>query len=137
MRRLLIHKQEFSLWRIHTLIFFFLFLFLLVEFRLFFTQVIDHKKYKTMAENQYWNVQELPARRGDILSSDGQIFAGTKFNYLMYGEPNKITDKYKTAHTLAQNLAELRNKDFNDYYNKFFDLLSLDLMWIALEKNLA
>jgi stage V sporulation protein D (sporulation-specific penicillin-binding protein) len=149
--------------RIGTLVFFFLFLFLVVEFRLFFIQILDHKKYESMAQEQYWDLQEIPPKRGNIATSDGFVLAGTQLEYLLYGEPKKITDKVQFATDLAEVVAGLRAledfseegaeaaeavdtagpseaaevKDSSYYYNKYYDLIDNDLWWIGLERGLS
>lgn len=138
-------------YRIRTLQYVFIVLFLIVDFKLFTTQVLGHQKYEKLAYDQHWTQQEIPAARGDILTSDGYLLAGTQYNYLMYGEPNRITDKYSIAHKLAEIVSKLKadakkmEKDndvksedlFSYYYDKYYKMLDQNLMWIGLEKGLT
>jgi len=115
--------------------------------RLFYIQVIQHEKYKAMAQEQYWSLQEIPAKRGDILSSDGFPLATTEVAYLLYAEPDKITDPLQVAHDLAGVLVQMRpsyyesdeQKEalFESYKNRFYEVLGLDLRWAALEHYLS
>jgi len=130
--------------RVNILVFFFAFLFSIIEFRLFCVQVLNHKKYEALAAKQYWDLEEITPRRGDILTSDGAVLAGTKANYLMYGEPKQISDKFKVPRDLALALAEVRASEkisqdevFNQLYTRFSELLNRDLMWIGLDKNVT
>lgn len=115
--------------------------------RLFSIQVQQHEKYVTMAQEQYWSLQEIPARRGDILSSDGFPLATTQISYLLYAEPDRIDDPLQVAHDLARTLVDLRpsyyegeeQKEalFESYKDRYYEVLSLDLRWVALEHYLG
>ncbi len=114
---------------------FFLASFILMA-KLFYIQVYKHEKYKTLAQEQHWIIQEIPAQRGTIYSKDGSVFASNQDYYLLYAEPKRITKKYETADTLAQLLAE---KDFGSYealFAKYSEFMERDLLWIALERNI-
>jgi len=152
MYRTTFQPKTFDKTRIKTILYIFLVLFVIVELKLFSIQVLSHKKYEKLAYDQHWTHQEIPAARGDILTSDGYLLAGTQYNYLMYGEPNRITDKYATAHTLAEIVSRLKkeNKEklnpeveeksedlFAFYYDKYYTMLDKNLMWIGLEKGLT
>lgn len=76
--------------------------FFVIIAKLFSIQILNHEKYSAMAQDQYTDLYEIPAKRGDILSRDGYILAGTQINYLMYAEPKVISNKHKTAHELAE-----------------------------------
>ena len=115
--------------------------------RLFQIQVLNHEKYTAMAQEQYWSLQEIPAKRGNILSSDGYSLATTQVSYLLYAEPDKIDDPLQRAHDLAETFVKLRpsfyedddQKDalFESYKDRFYEVLSLDLRWVALEHYLG
>lgn len=138
-----------------SILYFFAGIFLLIEIKLFTIQVLGHTKYTKMANGQHWNEQQLPAGRGNIYTSDNHLLVGTEFNYLMYGEPNKITNKEEYAKKLADLMAEIKTSNvgskissyevlpsnktelFIYYYNKYLPLLSKDLMWVSLEKSLT
>jgi cell division protein FtsI/penicillin-binding protein 2 len=91
-----------------------MFCFSLVILRLFQIQVLQHGNYKALAENQYSYQSEIPAKRGDILSSDGYVLAGARSNYLLFAEPKKIKDSKKTAEELASLFVSMRFKDVNN-----------------------
>lgn len=138
MYRSRLQKKSFDDTKIKVIIYTFVTLFFIVELRLFTIQVLGHQKYGQMAYDQHWVQQEIPASRGNILTSDGYVLAGTQYNYLMYGEPNRIENKHKLAHNLATIVSKLKDSnDFSHYYDKYFNLLDNDLMWIGLERNLT
>ncbi|OGC69751.1 hypothetical protein A2415_04720 [candidate division WWE3 bacterium RIFOXYC1_FULL_39_7] len=143
--------------RINLIIAFFTFCLAVVLFNLFKIQVLSYASYSSMANDQYWGLQELPASRGDILSSDGYILAGVQSKYMVYGEPKLITDIPKTAETLAETISEFvyaeqtaestasedldetrdKNKIFLDLYDKYSNLLKLDRVWVALHGGIT
>lgn len=130
---------------------------LVIAFRLFTLQVLDHSKYKAMAQEQYWNYEDIPAKRGDILSSDNFPLASTQNYFLMYGEPQNITDKYKTANLLAEKLELYAKKQpstavttekavipaqedvltFKSVQERILNAVNTKLLWVILAKGLT
>lgn len=117
---------------------------LLFIVRLFTIQVLGHEKYKALAQGQYWDFQNLPARRGDILSSDGFTLAGTQTHYLLYAEPNKIKDKDKFADRLAEVIVKIKNVEELKKEQRFYEIkgsiyksITPTLFWVALIRNLT
>lgn len=144
------NKNFLSEWRLNTVFSVFSIVFSVIILRLFQIQVVNHSKYQALAQGQYQDLQIIPARRGDILSSDGYVLAGTKNHYLMYAEPQKIKDPYQVASDLAGILVTSRFKpELNvdnekpkaDMFKKLFDeiyhSLSLGLMWTAVQKDIT
>ncbi|HSX39899.1 MAG TPA: penicillin-binding protein 2 [Candidatus Saccharimonadales bacterium] len=112
--------------------------------KLFIIQVLDHQQYKALADEQYWNFQQIPAKRGNILSSDGFLLASTQTYYLMYAEPKTITNPNKVSDDLASKLADLhpiQNKTKDEAYvfykNKIMAALDTNLMWVILEHSIS
>lgn len=112
--------------------------------KLFFIQVIQHQEYRAQAEEQYWNLQDLPAKRGNILSNDGFSLASTQTYYLMYAEPKKVINANKVSDDLAEKLTnqnlkkdENRAEMFLAYKNKIYESLNKGLMWVILARNLS
>ncbi len=93
--------------RVNLILIFFCLLSALVTVRLFSIQVLSHKKYKALAQDQYWNSQYIQPRRGNILSSEGFVLAGTQLRYLLFAEPQKIENKYAFAHNMGEVLGAL------------------------------
>lgn len=133
-------------WKINILVVGQLLVAVLFIFRLFQIQVLNHEKYQAIAEEQYWGLQEIPARRGDILSRDGYTLASTQVSYLMYAEPDKIPDPLQVSHDLADVMTRFNSRLYDDTEQKeayqksvedhYYEVLSLDLKWIALEHYL-
>jgi len=125
--------------------------------RLFTIQVIRHGKYTALAQNQYWNLSVIPAKRGDVVSVDNFVLAGTQTHYLMYIEPKRVEEPHRAAHELADVLTELRlevlsgladkNEEdelefdkaylFQGYYDRILDNINSDLYWVIIEHNLT
>jgi stage V sporulation protein D (sporulation-specific penicillin-binding protein) len=127
--------------RINLVICVFCIVFGILIMRLFSIQVLGHKQYRAQAQEQYWNLQEIPAKRGDILSSDKYPLATTQVAYLMYAEPKVIANPFQTAYDLAQLLAKYNKYEFVDphtYYQKrLHELLVMDLFWVKLHDGLT
>ena len=122
----------------------FLILAVLIIFRLFRIQVLQHKEYRKMAEDQYWNLQEISPLRGTIYTSDGYVLAGAEYSYILYGEPNKVENVGVLVEILAQTVSESRKSEdkdedelFNYYLERFDDLLNRDLYWVGLLRNIT
>ena len=140
-------KKLFEDWRTNFIVLGLTTFFLLVVLRLFQIQVLDHNKYLALAQEQYQNFKEVPAKRGEIITSDGYVLAGTRNHYLMFGEPKEIKDPYQVASDLADIFTEsrfpsdgsegdrsgLRKKYFEDTYNA----LVMDLVWVSLQKDVT
>ena len=127
--------------RINLILVAYLFMCVLFVYRLFKIQVKDHQKYRAFAQEQYWDLQEIPAKRGDILSSDGYPLATTQVSYLLYLEPKQIANKNEVAEKLATTLAEINKFDLETPYEfhkeRILDSLNLDLFWVKVIGNLS
>lgn len=140
-------KKIFEDWRTDSVVLGLTAFFLLIVFRLFQIQVLDHTKYEALAQDQYMSSREVPARRGDIITSDGYVLAGTRNHYLMFGEPQKTKDPYQIASDLADIFTKSRfpddisEDDRNTFKKKYFDEiyngLVMDLVWVSLEKDVT
>ncbi len=129
---------------------YFLVIFIFI-FRLFSIQVVKYQHYTAAAQSQYWNLSVIPAKRGNIISSDDFILAGTQTHYLLFVEPKKVVNSFQASHELAKVLTELRMQEFipleeeeldeklvfKEYYDHALASLSTDLYWVILEHNLT
>lgn len=139
-------------WRTNLVIAFFVLAFVLLIVRLFYIQILDHEKYVAMAQEQYSSSQDIPAKRGEIFTSDGHVLAGTQNHFFMYGEPKLVKDPYQTASDLADILTEIRfdskkakegeaetakKEMFSKFFDEIYNELSLDMMWVPLQKDVT
>ncbi len=135
----------------------FFFVALVIVVRLFSIQILQRSKYEALAQEQHGDLRELPAKRGNIRSSDGFTLAGVQTHYLMYAELEKIQDVPKTTEVLAQALADIetakylgcekegeeecksnfRQEVYLAQHDRLADLLSLDLYWVSLYKGIS
>jgi stage V sporulation protein D (sporulation-specific penicillin-binding protein) len=116
-------------------------------------QVAEHAKYKFAAKQQQWGQYEIPAIRGEIYSSDMHLLAGTQDYFLLYGEPQKISNTVEVANKLADYFVDdalanvvtettpsdpkFKSDLRNAYFNRYVDALSKDLLWVALEHRVS
>jgi cell division protein FtsI/penicillin-binding protein 2 len=150
-------------WRTDVVFLSFVFAFLIVIARLFQIQVLNHEDYQALAEGQYSYQVEIPAKRGDIYSSDGYLLAGAQNNYLLFAEPPKIEDSRQTATDLAEIMVSSRygneiseentgeNKTSEDqetgllsreelydkYFEDIYNSLNQELMWVPVLRDLT
>ena len=115
-----------------------LFVLFLFALRLLSIQVFQNDKYKTLAKQQHTDLQDIPAKRGDILSSDGFPLATTRMAYLMYAEPKKLLN---TGVTIEKLIQILKSSDSTIDTDKLEDdlskLLTLDLYWVLVRHNVS
>lgn len=140
-------NKLFGDWRTNTVVIGLTISFLLLVLRLFQIQVLDHNKYVALAQEQYQTSMEVPAKRGEIMTSDGYVLAGTRNHYLMFGEPKKVKDPYQVANDLADIFTESRfPSDGSEeeksilkkkYFDEIYNVLAMDLIWVSLEKDVT
>lgn len=114
----------------------------LVIIKLFFLQVTEHEKYAVLADKQHWIYYSIPARRGEILSSDGSPLVSNEIAYLLYGEPQKIEDPENVAKAVVEVLFNLKDDSFSDTKEleetkkreilRVHQVLEQELKWVAL-----
>ncbi len=102
--------------------------------RLFSIQILFHKSYSARAYDQYSDYTTLPAKRGEILASDGYPLASNQVSYLLYAEPKKLIDKGKAIKAIVSILPEEIRQAESERLAK---LLGYNLSWVALEHNLT
>ena len=150
-------------WRTDIVFLSFISAFLIVVIRLFQIQVLHHEDYQALAEGQYSYQVDIPAKRGDIYSSDGYLLAGAKNNYLLFAEPPKIENPYQTSKDLAEIIVysryesevrtevalenvitddeeiELPSREefFNRYFENIHSSLERELLWVPVLKGLS
>ena len=121
---------------------------MMVVARLFYWQIVRGKELAAKGLSQYFYTLTLPARRGEILSSDGSILAGSKQTYLLYAyKPNFSGDFKEVSIRLTdllmlepENEASPGAKSFNemksDFENQIFSKLFKKSVWEILAKGL-
>lgn len=134
-------KAPFNNLRINFLQYFFFCICFVFLVRLFSIQVVHHEDFKAQAQEQYWDAVEVPAKRGDILSSDGYALATTQVSYLLFVTPNSVTNKSQVAAKLASELARINKLELDDperFYNeRISELLAKDLYWAKVISDLT
>jgi len=145
-------KEKENNFRLNLLLWGFLFVSVIFVIRLFFIQIIDHEEYKALAQEQYWNLQDIPARRGNILSRDGFMLATTQTYYLLFIEPQKVENKDKLIRDLSESLSVIRSADESvkeeeksvqklqlkaTYEEKIEGIVNSGLYWVIVEHNLT
>lgn len=102
--------------------------------RLFSVQILSHREYSARAYNQYSDYTALPAKRGEILASDGYPLASNQVSYLLYAEPKKLVAKKEAIKSIVSVLPKEVREGESERLAK---LLSYKLNWVALKHNLS
>ncbi|RLC34308.1 hypothetical protein DRH14_03255, partial [Candidatus Shapirobacteria bacterium] len=119
------YKQKLSL--IHKLIIFY---FLLVLARLFYWQILKKDYFKEQALKQSYRLQEIPAQRGQIYSSDNYpLVQNQKIYFLSIYKPNLKKDLSKVIENIKQGNPQLSQPDL-DKMTKFQN--NPNQKWISL-----
>ena len=80
------------MWRIWAVFSLFGILFASILLRLFYWQILEGTRLRAEASSQYAVELQLPASRGQILSSYGSPFVMNQPAFLVYAEPRRIAD---------------------------------------------
>lgn len=137
--------------RLKVLIGMFIFFGILISLRLFYWQVIASSELSAKAQGQYLRRFEIPARRGEIMTSDGFPIVTNQEAYLLYAKPNDLKEKpqdiaHKLAIVLEKNNSDaLTEKDIElseeknaNLEGKLTQLLSKnDVYWVLLTKKIT
>lgn len=73
-------------------------------------QILDHKKYTSLAFSQQFKKQDIPTRRGVIFDRNGLTLAESVQVSSVFADPLAIKDKKKTAQVISQVLGLSKTK---------------------------
>lgn len=121
----------------------FLIVFGLIFAKLFFLQVISAANFSALADQEHFYTLSIPARRGEIKTSDGLALASNKDAFLFYVNLAKMTaDKKDTAEKMADILSvsvpliatdSSREKNKADLGKSLWEKFELkDVIWVNL-----
>ncbi|RKZ90959.1 MAG: penicillin-binding protein 2 [Candidatus Parabeggiatoa sp. nov. 1] len=79
-----------------------LILFSLIVARLFFLQVIEHKNYITLSENNRIKILPMPPTRGLIYDRNGVLLADNRVSYSLEVIPENVTNLTKLLRELSE-----------------------------------
>ena len=86
-------KAFTSKYRLRVIVALISFAFCVLFARLFFLHVVDSERLKNYAESTRKTIQNLMAKRGDILDVKGNVLASTHSTYTIGVDPNFIDFK--------------------------------------------
>lgn len=116
------------MWRIKLLFFLLLLSYGLIAARLAFWQIVSGESLSVQAEKQYYQTLILPAKRGEIKSSDNFPLVGNEQSYLLFAEKRKINDPF-----FSQKIANLLEMPVSSISAK----LDNDLVWVPLAHKIS
>lgn len=124
--------------RLKLLTFLFLLAFLTVIVRLFYWQVFKGKDLSIEARGQYKDGVVVKAGRGNILASDGTWLAASDEAWLVYVEPDKISEN---SRRISERLAPFFIEDVADRkqlleeIDRLVDLIEREGSWVPLKQK--
>lgn len=119
-----------SLWRAKALLLTFCFFAFLVSARLFYWQILESEKLQSLASSQYSQEEEIPARRGQILTSDGFPLVTNKEAYLVYALPPQLEENREEISTRLAKVLEVQTQE--EIQKK---LETKNLVWVPLARK--
>jgi cell division protein FtsI/penicillin-binding protein 2 len=143
--------------RITLIAIFYIFIALLIAYKLFYIQILNGSSYATYAASQRQSVSEISPARGNILASDGYPLAISKEGFLLFANPQLLEMDTKTvaatlAPILTPSLKELKvasdstkeeldalEEEVADETKDFLldQLQKDDLVWVLLKQKLT
>src|SRR5438477_10267055 len=88
-------------WRYRFSLFLFIIVFLLIDVRLYYWQIVRADELSAIGQAQYGTEVKLIPQRGQIMTQDGFPIAANKISYLVSANPKVIKDKEATADMLS------------------------------------
>ncbi|MGB9706665.1 MAG: peptidoglycan D,D-transpeptidase FtsI family protein [Microgenomates group bacterium] len=124
-----------SNWRINFLLGFFILAGVLVGYRLFYWQVLNSEQLAAAAEKQHWVSFEIPAKRGEILASDGFPLVTNQEAFLVFAS---IPDLEEKPESIAAKLAPLLSPNVKETEELIKQRLKRDdLVWVPLQHKVS
>ena len=85
------------MWRLKFLLTLFMIFWFLISARLFYWQIISASQLAVKAQSQYLRRFEIPAKRGEILTSDGFPIVTNQEAYILYAKPKELKEDPKSV----------------------------------------
>ncbi|MDD3679684.1 MAG: penicillin-binding transpeptidase domain-containing protein, partial [Candidatus Shapirobacteria bacterium] len=114
------------------------FFFLAIIGRLFWWQIINHDQLLAQAENQGWQENLIPAKRGDILYQDNYPLANdqTTINLHVFKPELEISNKELINKLEPVLFLEKGGEEIQSEKKRLTQLLDSDLLWIPIAKRI-
>ncbi len=119
-------------WKAGVLVLVFCLGFVLILGRLFWVQVLDHARYRSMAKRQYESKLELRAERGAFYDRHRREVAGMMRTTSFAADPMKVTDVALIAQLLASATGEGQSK-----FKALLTQKGTRFVWLARGLNTA
>jgi cell division protein FtsI/penicillin-binding protein 2 len=115
-------------WRYKLGILIFILLFLSINARLFYWQVVRASELQSLGEAQYGRNIILPAERGEIKTPDGFTLVANKLSYLVFANPKEISNINATS----EELADVLDMEIASISAR----LNADRFWVPIKSNI-
>ncbi len=97
--------------------------------RAFYVQIIWSTDLSKLAEQQYWNKEEVHGLRGEIFDRNGRLLAKSVRSSSVFARPPEIKDPYRAAMILA--------KVLNTTQRKMLQLLRSDRKFVWISQGIS
>lgn len=115
-------------WRFRITLLVFILLFVFVELRLFWWQVVQASTLSAIGESQYGRFIKLTPKRGEIQTSDDFSIAANRISYLVFANPKEVKSISLATDILSSSL-EVEPASISS-------LLTLNRYWVALKRGI-
>ncbi len=105
-----------------------------IEARLFYWQIVRGAELSARADSQHFDSLDIAARRGKIISGDGEILGGTIDKYLLYIYKPQF---WGNAEELVGKLLPEEKEKKEETGKMLMEKLSRESVWELLAKNLS
>ncbi len=104
-----------------------------IVYRLVDLQILQVDAMMEKSENLHYATEKIPARRGEILDSEGRLLAISREEYYIFADPARIESPKATAEALA----EILNKDLEWEQKKTRELSNKKKRFLYVEKRVS
>jgi cell division protein FtsI/penicillin-binding protein 2 len=132
-----IHKTPKSLLRAKILVCILLLIFILVEARLFYWQIIKGTTLEVQASQQYEKLIINTGKRGSIFTSDDHLLVGNEKVYRLFAEPHLYQESKEKIQKQIVNLLLELNNDYQEATDSAVKEIIEEEFDIFLDKKLS
>lgn len=128
-------KAFTSKYRLRVIVALISFAFCVLFARLFFLHVVDSERLKNYAESTRKTIQNLMAKRGDILDVKGNVLASTHSTYTIGVDPNFIDFKDENKWVHLAFVLQIPYEELMEKFNRKFRANGRLIRWTPLVRD--
>jgi cell division protein FtsI/penicillin-binding protein 2 len=101
-----VYEFEEQRWRLYALLSVIAIFIAVLGLRLAYIQIAQHDYYSSLARKEHWRAEVIPARRGSIFDTNGNVLATSVSFESLYAITSQVVDPEKVAKALAPLIGE-------------------------------